>query len=562
MQRHGKSMRAVAALALVFALSASCAQQAPPAKEASVCPPAAQDAAAPSALADLRAKAEQEGKVRVIVRLASASPAGAQLAMGQAQTAALTSFEEAGVKQAAVLSERLPFIVAEVTPEQLDAMYSDPNFDSWMEDRIAFPTLAESGPLVQAPQLQAAGGRGQGQAVAILDTGVDSTHPFLGGRVKTEACFSTTSSANASTSVCPNGQSSQIGAGAARPCPADGCEHGTHVAGIAAGKGADFSGMAPDAEIVAVQVFSMFRGAACGGQPSPCVASFTSDQIRGLDFVLQQAPAHHIAAVNMSLGGGRSTTYCDDDLTKPVIDQLRAAGVAVAIAAGNDGYRDSVSFPGCISTAVTVGATTKDDQVASFSNCGPQVDLHAPGVNITSSVPGGGFAAFSGTSMATPHVTGAFAAIRSLRPTATVDQIEAALKSTGLDVGGRPRIRLLDAANALGHTAATATEGAMAAEPAGADAPQGIAELAALPADQPVRLIVQVKTPAGAQGQAVTAAVSSAEQAARAAGVTHVERMGSQPMLTIEATPAQARALAASGTVASVQQDSTAHTQH
>jgi subtilisin family serine protease len=207
--------------------------------------------------------------------------------------------------------------------------------------------------------------------------------------------------------------------------------------------------MAPDAEIIAVQVFSTFRGAQCGGLGA-CVASFTSDQIRALDFVLQQAGQRPVASVDMSLGGGRSTTACDNDLTKGVIDQLRAAGVATAIASGNDGFRDSVSFPGCISTAVTVGARSKQDEVASFSNCGPQVDLHAPGVGINSSIPNGRFAAFSGTSMATPHVAGAFAALRSLHPAASVDRIEQALKSTGLDVGGRARIRVFDAANALG----------------------------------------------------------------------------------------------------------------
>lgn len=420
-------------------------------------------------------------------------------------------------------------------------------------------TLAESGPLAQAPRLWDLGGRGAGQAVAILDTGVDAAHPFLAGRVSAEACFSTTSLVNNSTSNCPNGQSSQSGASAGRPCVGRGCEHGTHVAGIAAGRGVDFSGIAPDAEIIAVQVFSTFRGAACGGGGATCIASFTSDQIRGLDFVLQQASARAVASVNMSLGGGHSTTACDADMTKSVIDQLRAAGVAVAIASGNDGFRDGVSFPGCISTAVTVGATSKQDELADFSNCGPQVDLHAPGVGIRSSVPGGGFAAFSGTSMATPHVAGAFAALRSARPSATVDQIEAALSSTGLDVGGRPRIRLLDAANALAQVT-PAGEAAMA-EPSDVMG-RAVALIADLPADQPARFIVGVNTPAGSQGQALAQAIANADAAARQAGATYVGRMGNQPMLAIEATPAQVRALAASGAITTIQLDSVARTQN
>jgi subtilisin family serine protease len=538
------------ALALVFAAAASCAPQPP---DQAICPPALADMPTPDTLAALRAAAEAHGAVRVIVQVAAAS---AQPAAGNVMDAALNTFAAAGVDYAARLNERLPWIVAEVTAAELDTLYPNPQFSTWTEDRIAFATLADSAPLVQAPQVWALGGRGGGQAVAILDTGVDAAHPFLAGRIVAEACFSTTSAVNNSSTTCPNGQSSQIAAGAARPCNAAGCEHGTHVAGIAAGRGADFSGIAPDADIIAVQVFSTFRGAACGERGGTCVASFASDQIRALDFVLQQAGQRAVAAVNMSLGGGRSTTACDTDLTKTVIDQLRAAGVATVIASGNDGFRDAVSFPGCISTAITVGATTKQDRVATFSNCGPQVDLHAPGAAINSSVPGGRFARFDGTSMATPHVAGAFASLRSLDTEASVDQIETALESSGLDVGGRPRIRLLDAATTLGG--APTAEAAMNTS---GDADQIAAELAALPQDQPVRLIVGVAAPAGAQGQTLDAALARAETAAQQAGASYVGRMGAQPMLAIEATPAQARALIASGAVTSVQIDRPARTQ-
>jgi subtilisin family serine protease len=275
--------------------------------------------------------------------------------------------------------------------------------------------------------------------------------------------------------------------------------------------------------------------------------------------VLQQAGQRSIPAVNMSLGGGRSTQHCDFDLTKPIIDQLRAAGVATAIASGNDGFRESVSFPGCISTAVTVGATSKQDQLADFSNCGPQVDLHAPGVSINSSVPGGRFASFNGTSMATPHVAGAFAALKSAHPAATIDQIEKALKDTGVDVGGRPRIRLLEASNALGG--GSGQEVAVAQNPSPPSALQrAIAELADLPPDQNVRVIVGV--PSNAQPQSVTDALSRAETAAKAYGAKKIERLGSQPLLAIECTARQARDLAASGAVTSMQIDRAVGTQN
>jgi subtilisin family serine protease len=545
-------MRTAAALAIMTALAA-CASPEPAAR----C--TLQEPAAASALADLRAIAAERGAVRVIARMA-VDPAMAEPALAEARETALAAFTEAGVVQAAALSDRLPYVVAEVTAAQLDALYANPQFDAWTEDKLAFPTLAQSGPLVQAPDVFALGARGQGQAVAILDTGVDNAHSFLAPRVVAEACFSTTSAAQGSRSVCPNGQASQIGAGAARPCGAAGCEHGTHVAGIAAGRGQQFSGIAPDADIIAVQVFSQFTGAACGNQGSPCVASFTSDQIRGLDFVLQLAAQRAVASANMSLGGDLTTTFCDDDLTKPVIDQLRAAGVATAIAAGNDGSRTQVSFPGCISTAVTVGSTTKQDAVSDFSNCGPQVDLLAPGSSINSSIPGNRFASFSGTSMATPHVAGAFALLRSLRPQASVDEIERALVSTGRTVSGRPRIQLLEAARSL--QPAAPAEGSAAAEPAAADGLQtAVAQLATLPPDQTVRMIVRANVAQGAQGQAVASAVAAAQTAARAAGITHVEPMAGQPMLVIEATPAQARALAQSGAISAMQPDRVARTQ-
>jgi subtilisin family serine protease len=519
------------------------------------CPPPAVAPAQADPLTSLTAKAQQQGAVRVIVRLAAAPDR-----LATAQSAAVQTFSTGGAEEVTLLSARLPYVVAEVSADELTRMYSDPQFAEWSEDRLAYPSLSRSGPQVEAPQLWAIGGRGKGQAVAILDTGVDRAHPFLSGRIVAEACFSTTSAANRSASVCPNGQSTQTGEGAAAPCRASGCDHGAHVAGIAAGRGADFSGIAPDADIIAVQVFSQFSGAAvCGGQ-SPCVASFTSDQIRALDFVLQQSAQRPVAAANMSLGGGRAFAACDADATKPVIDQLRAAGVATAIASGNEGFRDSVSFPGCISTAVTVGAVTAQDRLASFSNCGPQVDLHAPGVDINSSVPGGRFASFSGTSMATPHVAGAFAALRSLHPNASVGDIEAALKSSGLDAGGRPRIRVAAASTALSPaTGAVAVVGQPPAvvQPA---LQQTMTELAALPPDTPVRIVVGPAA-ANAQPQSVADAMSRVEAAARNYGATAVERIGAQPLLAIECTARQARDLAASGLVATMQLDRPAKTQ-
>jgi hypothetical protein len=201
--------------------------------------------------------------------------------------------------------------------------------------------------------------------------------------------------------------------------------------------------MAPDANIIAVQVFSRFDDRAGGptpcanaGEASPCTLTFPSDQIRALGHVrdLARGPVGGISAANMSLGGGMQTNPCAADTRRPIIQTLRGMGIATVIASGNDGFTNAVNSPGCITEAVTVGATTKTDSLSSFSNSASMVDLLAPGSSINSSVPGGGFAPFNGTSMATPHVAGAITALRSVCTNSTVDDVENALKGNGRSI--------------------------------------------------------------------------------------------------------------------------------
>jgi hypothetical protein len=330
----------------------------------------------------------------------------------------------------------LPYVALEVTARQLDALLATGLVRGVGENGEVHATLMDSVPLVAGPAAWALGARGAGKAVVVVDSGVESSHPFFGGRVVRGVCSAT----DCGTSIVDR-------PGAGEPNP--GCYHGTHVAGIAAGNGASVAGVAPEASLISLRVFE------CNSVPWDYL-------IRGLDYVFTTLRSDYdIASVNMSMGNG--TEYgsaCDGvnvtyQAVAAAVDNLRGAGIATIVATGNEGYRAGISVPACINNAVAVGSTTKSDGLSPFSNSGPNVDVLAPGSSKYSSLLGGSFGELSGTSMATPHVAGAFAAIRSKLPNATVSQIEQALETTGRAVGdgggiSRPRIDIEAALRALG----------------------------------------------------------------------------------------------------------------
>jgi hypothetical protein len=412
------------------------------------------DVAAKTGTADeIAATLAETGATRVIVVVAPSSGATTQEVSSAAHVAATRTAAKQQIATAieAVLSSHalshigkekgapalirlttIPAFSALVDASELAALAKDSRVVSIEYDRPMKKHLEVSLPLIGVPGLHTIGGTGAGYAVAQIDDGIERNHAFLGasrlypGR---EACF-------LDTNDCPNGTSEQIGTGAAAAAP--GASHGTHTAGIAIGNRASGSpnkGVAPAAKLVPINIFG----------PNETVSQTTI--LRAFehveDLVLEASGANplKIASVNMSVGGGASAGICDADadmaLLKPIIDALRAKGVLSVVSAGNDGKTSEMSFPACLSTILSVAATSRTGGVvASYTNISPSTDVFAPGGELVgdcviSSVPGNAFGAKCGTSMAAPHVAGAVAILRQMVPAATACQIEDALKATG-----------------------------------------------------------------------------------------------------------------------------------
>jgi thermitase len=240
---------------------------------------------------------------------------------------------------------------------------------------------------------------GAGVTVGVVDTGVDATQPDLAGRLDTSLGHDWVGDDND---------------------PTDANGHGTHVTGTIAalaGNGTGIAGVAPEAEVAALRVLD----ANGDGVMSDVAAAFS------------YAGSHGLRVVNASLGGGKSTTVA--------LAIAQFPQTLFIVAAGNHGVSDdnpaTADYPCALPYAnvICVGASDNRDQPAIFSNFGTlSVDLFAPGVGIWSTYlgPGESYAQLDGTSMATPHVSGAAALALAANPSATAAQLRAALL-TGID---------------------------------------------------------------------------------------------------------------------------------
>ena len=248
----------------------------------------------------------------------------------------------------------------------LENISSSPLIETVMQDIPEPALLANSNPVIGSTTSWLNGFSGKNQTVAILDTGIDSSHRMLEGKIVSEACYSTNNPGTTAKSACPGGTIQEVGPGTAEPCDVLGCNHGTHVAGIVAGKTIfsgpqkSYSGVAKDANIIAIQVFTEYTNHPfCSGA---CPLTHPSDQIKGLERVLDLRNDFEIASVNLSLGAGRHISSCDStDLRKGIVEDLRNAGIAVIAASGNSKFSDGIAAPACLQNVVSVGSTNTSD---------------------------------------------------------------------------------------------------------------------------------------------------------------------------------------------------------
>ncbi|MBZ0281672.1 MAG: S8 family serine peptidase [Anaerolineae bacterium] len=335
---------------------------------------------------------------------------------------------------------RLPALAGNLNASGLAVLQSQPFAVSVHLDTRTFAHTAEARDILEVDHVFTQHGlTGAGVRVAVLDTGVD--HPDLVSSIVAQQCFT-----DGDCDILQPGDTVNQSSSAR-----DHDGHGTHVTGIITAAG----GIAPDSEIIAVRVL--------GNDGS----GWTSDWIAGLDWIIQNQAALQVDIINMSLGSSDLIVGVCDGAFGAVfpagvqaINQLTASGVAIFASSGNQGALNAIEAPACLSNVIAVGATydanlgrepdtgTYDDgfpggwpncvdattapgMVTCFSNSSSKLAVLAPGAVIVSNGLGGGQAAYSGTSQASPIAAGVAALMLQADPTLIPDQIRSLMQEHG-----------------------------------------------------------------------------------------------------------------------------------
>jgi len=332
-------------------------------------------------------------------------------------------------------------IFASLSKEEIEELSKMDNVEYLSEEKQYHTLLQESIPLINAVSswnLQSLGENitGLGQTICIIDTGVNYSHPDLGG------CFGN----NDNTSICKviggwDYCADDVDCTTEDSNPMDLDGHGTHVSGIAAAMGG-INGTAIFSKIVMIKA----------GNGS---GTFWDSGIKkAIDWCVNNASKFNISVISMSLGGGLYEDYCDeysdgDNLpahsgySVDLVSSINAAiskNISVIAASGNDQSATRISSPACIQNVTPVGNIQKNDVFYTGFSRNWMVKILVPGVNINSTIISGGYSgnSWTGTSMSTPHVAGAIAIInqylKSIGQTRTPQEIEQILWSTGKNV--------------------------------------------------------------------------------------------------------------------------------
>ncbi len=349
--------------------------------------------------------------------------------------------------------QTIPAFSAEVDRTALADLSADTDVE-WIETMpTAQRTDAEALALTGGDQAHAAGFTGAGSTIAVIDDGIDSSHPAFGGDFSYP-----------NDKVVGGADFGDFDTDPRIDCT--GQFHGTPVSGIAAGNGGGVTGAAPDAQLVHVKVQSASN---CGG------AGLDGDIVGAMDWVVANQATFGIDVMSMSLGSGQSFTgTCDSYITASasIASEAKARGIVIVAASGNGASKSAMSWPACLSDVVSVGSvydanigsrffsvcgdpSTAADQVTCYSNSSPALDILAPSEAAETAAAGGGLISFGGTSSATPFAAGLFAVLAAEAPSATPDELIALVEDTGVpiqDPGNgsvRPRVDFVGALNAL-----------------------------------------------------------------------------------------------------------------